>query len=94
MEQITCADCGQLKPGHDIVNFGSAGSYRQLCTQCFNNEMAKLKGIKKFENYRLDPIGIQDCAGEFHEFHFQTRLLGNIFALDAFELKDGQPALG
>lgn len=92
MERITCADCGQPKPGHDIVNFGSAGSYRQLCTQCFNSEMAKLRGIKNFENYRLDPIGIQDCAGEFHEFHFQTRLLGNIVALDAFELKEGQPA--
>jgi len=33
-----------------------------------------------------------DRAGEKHEFHFQMRLLGNIAALDAFELRDESPA--
>ena len=33
-----------------------------------------------------------DCAGEAHEFHFRTRLLGSMVALDAFELKRGEPA--
>ena len=33
-----------------------------------------------------------DCAGVAHEFHFRTRLLGSMVAVDAFELKRGASA--
>ena len=43
-----------------------------------------------FDNTRLQSIGIADCTGEMHLFHFVTRLLGNIVTLEAFEVQDGQ----
>jgi hypothetical protein len=80
-------------PSYDIIHYGSADTgSRQLCTRCYNEEVAKRCGLDGFENIRLEPIGIDDCVGDTHQFHFQTRLLGNIVALDAFELQDGNPA--
>jgi hypothetical protein len=42
-QQIRCECCSQITPSYDIVNFGSMESgYRQLCSECFNMEVAKL----------------------------------------------------
>ena len=77
MLQDHCEECGEITPGYDTVHYGSMDSgYRQLCTRCFNAEVAELHGLVDFENIRLEPIGLTDCAGEKHQFHFQTRLLG------------------
>ena len=43
-------------------------------------------GLERFENVSLHPVVMTDCAGERHEFHFRTRLLGSMLAIDAFEL--------
>jgi len=32
-----------------------------------------------------------DAAGQRHDFHFRVHLLGDRVALDAFELRDGEP---
>ncbi len=91
MQQLHCEVCGEVSPSHDIINFSARDqASRQMCSLCFNAEVAKRSGLESFDNVRLDPIGITDCAGESHQFHFQTRLLGHIVTLDAFELKDGQ----
>lgn len=93
MHQDRCEECGQITPGYDTVHDGSMDSgYRQLCTRCFNAEVAELHGLDNFENIRLVPIGLTDCADEEHQFHFQTRLLGGIVSLEAFELREGNPA--
>lgn len=93
MSSIACAACGAIRPGHDIVHFGSSEEgYRELCTGCFNTAMAARDGLEEFENIRLEPVGIDDCEGAIHEFHFRTRLLGDIQSLEAFELQDGEPA--
>ena len=93
MRQDRCEECGEITPGYDTVHYGSMDSgYRQLCTRCFNAEVAQLHGLDDFENIRLEPIGLTDCAGEEHQFHFQTRLLGGIVSLEAFELREGNPA--
>jgi hypothetical protein len=93
MHQDRCEECGEITPGYDTVHYGSMDSgYRQLCTRCFNAEVAELHGLDDFENIRLEPIGLTDCAGEEHQFHFQTRLLGGIVSLEAFELREGNPA--
>ena len=92
---IACEGCGTAVPGYDVVNYGSTGQgYRELCTGCFNAEVARILGLESFENVRLHPVAMTDCAGERHEFHFRMRLLGSIegVALDAFELKDGAPS--
>lgn len=53
--------------------------------------MASIHGLDDFENVRLEPIVMMDCIGDKRQFHFQMHLLGNMTALDAFELKDGHP---
>ena len=93
MNKFHCQACGAITASHDIVHFGSAGDvYRDLCTACFNTEMAARAGLHQFENVQLAPVGIADCDGAMHEFHFRTRLLGDILSLEAFELVEGNPA--
>jgi hypothetical protein len=92
-QEIRCGACGQNKPGYDITHVGSAEhGYRPLCSRCLNTEMANVAGMEGFEHAAFESIGISDCNGEIHEFHFRTRLLVAGIALDAFELRDGNPA--
>lgn len=87
-----CEACGTAVPIYDMVSYGSIDrGYRELCTNCFNVEVASVLGLECFEHIRLQPIVMTDCAGEKHEFHFRIRLLGVVMALDAFELKAGVP---
>lgn len=87
-----CEACGTAVPTYDMVSYGSIErGYRELCTRCFNAEVASALGLERFEQVRLEPVVMTDCAGEQHEFHFQIRLLGDVMALDAFELKAGVP---
>jgi hypothetical protein len=92
MEQLRCEGCGNLTAGYDLVNYGSKDrGNRQLCTQCFNTEVARQFGLADFSNVQFEPVGMIDCSGQLHQFHFQTRLLGNIVSLEAFELRQGNP---
>ena len=92
MEQLKCEGCSKLTASYDIVHYGSADrGYRQLCTLCFNNEVARQVGLTDFANVQFDPVGMIDCSGQTHQFHFQTRLLGNIVSVEAFELRHGSP---
>lgn len=91
MEQIRCEKCGEQVPAHDIIHYGTEGEYRKLCCRCVNADMAQRSSLADFEDHRFQPIKMTDCGGEVHEFHFRTRLLGDIVALDAFELRDGHP---
>ena len=93
MGSTRCEECGDDAPGYDIVSYGSMDhGYRQLCTRCFNAEVAKRIGLEGFQNVRLEPVGMIDSAGETHQFHFRTRLTGQHISLEAFELKEGNPA--
>jgi hypothetical protein len=89
---ICCEACGTAVPAYDVVSYGSIEKgYRELCSRCFNAEVASALGLGRFENVRLHPVAMIDCAGERHEFHFRMRLLGSMMALDAFEVKAGVP---
>jgi hypothetical protein len=66
--------------------------YRQLCSQCFNKEVAEHSGLTAFENVKFDPVGLVDSTGEIHEFRFRTHLFGTGVAINAFELRDGHPS--
>ena len=80
-------------PDYDVINYGSVDAgYRQLCTKCFNTEVAESDGLDGFEHADLAPVEIMDCDGQAHLFHFRTRLFGPGVALDAFEVRDGEPA--
>ena len=92
MQQTQCEGCHEMSPGYDIIHVGSMeGGYRQLCTKCYNAEVAKRCGLDDFENIRLEPVGLDDCTGQKHEFHFRTRLMGHIVSIEAFELHNGGP---
>ena len=67
------------------------GGYRQLCSLCFNADVAERCGLDDFENIRLESLELTDGSGGIHQFHFRTHLLGHIVSLDAFELVDGSP---
>jgi hypothetical protein len=89
---VCCGACGTAVPAYDVVNYGSIEQgYRELCSRCFNAEVAGALGLELFEHVRLHPVVVTDCAGERHEFHFQMRLLGSMVTLDAFELRPGVP---
>jgi len=92
-QQIRCARCDQSTPSYEIVNYGSMEhGYKQICNRCLNTEMAEAMGLAGFEHAKFQPVGLTDCTGEVHEFHFRTNLFGTGVALDAFELRDGLPS--
>lgn len=89
MKEERCEQCAQPTAAWDAIHYGSTErGYRLLCSQCFNDEVAKQNGLTEFENVRLEPVRMVDCAGEAHQFHFQMRLLGDMIVLDAFELQE------
>ena len=88
-----CSNCRRFAPNYDIINLGSIESgSRILCGQCFNAESAKLGGLEKFEHLNFEPVRIVDCDGQVHDFHFRIHLFLPGVALNAFELRDGEPA--
>jgi hypothetical protein len=92
-QQIRCARCGQVTPSYEIVNYGSMEhGYREICLGCLNTEMAEVMGLEGFDHANFEPVGLTDCAGEVHEFHFRTNLFGPGVAIDAFELRNGLPS--
>ena len=92
MTTTKCEECKETVQSYDIISYGSIeGGYREICTRCFNADVAERNGLVNFENFRLEPIGINDCDGEAHQFHFRTRLLGSMVVMEAFELEDGHP---
>lgn len=88
---LTCDTCRQPIAVYDGISYGSIETgYRQLCSRCFNEEVARTGGLD-FQHVQFDPIEMHDAAGERHEFHFRVRLLGDRVALEAVELRDGTP---
>ena len=69
--QIRCDGCSQTTSSYDVVHYGSMEQgYRQLCSRCFNTEVAQLAGLLGFEDAKFEAVGLADCTGELHEFHF------------------------
>jgi hypothetical protein len=64
--------------------------YRQLCSRCFNEEVA-CAGALDFQHVRFVPVDTTDTVGTLHRFHFRLHLFGDHVALDAFELRKGDP---
>jgi len=92
MKTIACDHCGALVPLHDLTHFTTEAGASELCTLCFNADVAQRSGIDDFDNYSLDPIFITAADGVIHQFHLRTRLLGAIVTLEAYELKDNEPS--
>ena len=87
MTTDTCDACKSvLQPLNNIwLKIGEG--HQHLCARCYNEVMAEYHNID-FENIAFDPISLKDKDGADHTFSFRTRLLGDIVAMDAVELKD------
>ena len=92
MKSTPCERCGKLVPRHDLTHFTTETGASELCTLCFNADVAQRSGIDDFDNHPLDPVLITAADGVIHEFHLRTRLLGAIVTLEAYELKDHAPS--
>jgi len=51
---IQCDSCRETVPGFDSIHYGSMeAGYRDLCSRCFNREVAELGGLNESD----DPLG-------------------------------------
>jgi hypothetical protein len=92
MREMICDACGQVTAHHNIVYCKTEGrDYRPLCNRCVNAEVAHWSGLETFDDIKFQPVVLSDVRGEQHTFHFRTHLFGTGVALDAFELRDGDP---
>ncbi len=88
---IQCDCCRETVPGFDSIHYGSMeAGYRDLCSRCFNREVAELGGLN-FEHVAFEPVEMRDAVGGSHRFHFRVHHLGDQVSLEAFELKEGAP---
>ena len=86
-----CENCGKLVAPHESVSLGSIEKgYRHLCMACTNASIAERADVD-FKHPEYLPMTLVDTEGTEHEFHFNTRLLGDKVAIDAFEIKNGEP---
>ena len=93
MNLTQCHRCGKQVPSHNLIHYTTESGSQELCTQCFNADVAERSCVDNFDNHTIDPISLVDCAGVSHTFHFRTRLMGpEMVVLEAFELKNGAPA--
>ena len=95
MTQNCCVRCGATRPAHDFVSAGTSdGTYRLLCSRCFNEEMAEFADVRHFEHPSFTPVRLLDADGDGHEFHFRSLLLGDQLSLEAFELVGDDESAG
>jgi hypothetical protein len=89
-EPMPCEKCGKLVAPWQSVSLGSdEGKYQHLCMACTNAEIAEQAGVN-FKHPDYQPMALPDIDGIDHEFHFNTRLLGDKVVISALEIKDGE----
>ena len=92
MPAVLCHTCRAPIPPHDMIHYGSIETgYRDLCSRCFNEEVAREGGLN-FEHVRFDPVEMIDVAGVRHQFHFRLHLLGDRVSMESFELQGVEPS--
>ena len=86
-----CEKCGKLVAPHESVSFGSIEKGSQhLCMGCTNAAISMYSGVD-FKHPEYLPMTLTDSEGVEHEFHFNTRLLGNRIVIEALEIKNDEP---
>lgn len=90
MTQVQCHACHARVASYDVIHFGSMETgYRDLCSRCFNEEVARTGQIE-LEQVGFQPIDMPDAAGINRRFHFLLLHLGDRVTLEAFEVHDGE----
>ena len=93
-QQIRCASCGQDHTELRDCQLRLDGTRipSSYAANASTRKWPRQWGWQGFEHAKFEPVGLADCTGEVHEFHFRTNLFGTGVAIDAFELRDGDPA--
>src|SRR5215469_3068935 len=69
IEKIRCVACHESVPSFEVVSVGSIEKgYRELCSRCFNTEMAQLNGLMGFEHLDLKPWHSRTPTGKRTNF--------------------------
>ena len=90
-KRAPCEKCGKMVAPYESVSLGSIEEgYQHLCMVCTNAEIAEHAGVD-FKHPEYLPMTLTDVEGIEHEFHFNTRLLGDRVAISALEIKNGEP---
>lgn len=90
-EQKPCDNCGKPVVPYESINLGSIEKgYHHLCMACANAIIAEHSGVN-FEHPEYLLITFADAEDTEHEFHINTRLLGDKIAIDAIEVRNGEP---
>lgn len=91
LEMSRCEECGLLVPNYDrAILVSDERQGQDLCSACFNLEMARNLGIENFTNVCFDPVEMVDAAGVRHLFHFRSRIFGDMLTIEALELQEGE----
>lgn len=81
-----CAACGAKLSHDETLHTATAEQVdRLLCSNCFNQEMARYASIDDFVAVKFEPVRLTDCSGNVHEFRFRSLLLGDNLSLEAYE---------
>ncbi len=85
-----CEICGSHVPEYNTVYLSSEEKLRLVCLKCYNQRISNYTGFD-FEHAEFEPIVTKDIDDLDHKFHFTARHLGDRVAIEAFEIKDGNP---
>jgi hypothetical protein len=83
----TCIRCAKSIEGFETVSVTGGGDF---CYPCYNDDVARAGRIR-FDNAQLEPVTLQDAAGEPHTFLIQSLLVPTGHLLKAVEIQDGEP---
>lgn len=84
-----CSRCERAVPAHELTHVSSSGERQgALCGRCWADVLSQKWGTD-VQAVEIDPISMDDVAGEAHTFHFRFDPTFRI--LSAFELVDGRP---
>lgn len=84
-----CRGCARRIPRHDALCLAASRGAAVVCSRCFNQTVAELLGLD-FSHFAFEPVGLADCRGIRHVFHFRSSLLPTGLLLEAFELAGGR----
>lgn len=90
-QRDSCARCQGEFPGYDLVGTVlDDGADITRCWRCHNQHVADLHGVP-FDHEDLPPLILRDGHGVRREIQFRVRLLGDMVAVDAFDVVDDTP---
>ena len=88
----SCSNCGAIVPSYDTVQCGSIEmGYKQLCNQCFNQQVAKMDGLDAFQHANFPPLASPIVPAKSTSLTFVPACLAPVSPLMRSNSETGQP---